>query len=78
MFSIQTEWIDTSRQGRVDVTVGYLGEKAVSVKAELDHRKEIALEAGIPIQTMADQAAFKRLTVCRERSRRCLQYSRTR
>jgi uncharacterized protein (DUF111 family) len=59
IFSVQTEWIDTSRQGRVDVKAGYLGEKAVSVKAEFDHCKEIALEAGIPIQTVADQGVQK-------------------
>jgi uncharacterized protein (DUF111 family) len=59
IFSVQTEWIDTSRQGRVDVEAGYLGEKAVSVKAEFDHCKEIALEAGIPIQTVADQGVQK-------------------
>jgi uncharacterized protein (DUF111 family) len=59
MFTVQTEWIDTLRQGRVDVKVGYLGEKVVSVKAEFDHCKEIALEVGIPIQSVADQAVRK-------------------
>jgi uncharacterized protein (DUF111 family) len=60
MFTVQTEWIDTVRQGLVDVKVGYLGAgKVVSVKAEFDHCKEIALEVGIPIQSVAGQAVRK-------------------
>jgi uncharacterized protein (DUF111 family) len=60
MFTVQTEWIDTMRQGLVDVKVGYLGAgKVVSVKAEFDHCKEIALERNIPIQSVADQAVRK-------------------
>jgi uncharacterized protein (DUF111 family) len=60
IFTVQTEWIDTTRQGLVDVKVGYLGAgKVVSVKAEFDHCKEIALEVGIPIQAVADQAVRK-------------------
>jgi uncharacterized protein (DUF111 family) len=60
IFTVQTEWIDTLRRGLVDVKVGYLGaEKVVSVKAEFDHCKQIALEVGIPIQSVADQAVRK-------------------
>jgi uncharacterized protein (DUF111 family) len=60
MFTVQTEWIDTVRKGLVEVKVGYLGAgKVVSVKAEFDHCKEIALEVGIPIQSVADQAVQK-------------------
>ena len=45
-----------ARNGVVDVKLGLLNNKAVSVKAEFDHCKLISEKAGIPIKLIADFA----------------------
>ncbi|CAB9517418.1 Pyridinium-3,5-bisthiocarboxylic acid mononucleotide nickel insertion protein [Seminavis robusta] len=58
----QTSYVDTSREGQVDVKIGYMGgpnhnnTNVVSVKAEFDHCRDISLETGIPIQQVAAEA----------------------
>ena len=63
MLTVQTEWVNTKREGRVDVKVGYLGEDVMSVKAEFDHCKEICREAGVTIQSVSDQAVQRARTM---------------
>jgi uncharacterized protein (DUF111 family) len=53
---VQTEWRGTASSGLVDVKVGLLEDEIVSVKAEFDHCKSIALEAGVSIETVSLQA----------------------
>ena len=52
----RTEWIDTEREGKVDVKVAMLGDEVVSMKAEFDHCRIISLATDVPIQTVAEQA----------------------
>lgn len=59
--TVQTPYLNTAREGRVNVKVGYLGNndddnEVVSVKAEFDHCKEIALETGVPLQQISASA----------------------
>jgi hypothetical protein len=53
---VQTEWRGTASSGLVDVKVGLLEDEIVSVKAEFDQCKSIALEAGVSIETVSLQA----------------------
>lgn len=62
--SIQTPYIDSTYNGIVSVKVGYLGEEVVSVKAEFDHCRAIALEKGVPLEQISNfvvQQAFLQL-----------------
>ena len=69
--TVQTPYKNTTRKGLVDVKLGYLGDDdstsrtTVSVKAEFDHCREIALETGVPIQQIAafaTQEAWKSIS----------------
>jgi Protein of unknown function DUF111 len=53
LLAVETEW---SPKDRVNVKVGYLGTQCVSVKAEFDHCKLIAIKSGVPVQAVARQA----------------------
>jgi uncharacterized protein (DUF111 family) len=59
LIAVQTQHLKTSRKGVVEVKIGYLGNDAVSVKAEFDHCRDISLETGIPIQQIAAQAVLE-------------------
>jgi pyridinium-3,5-bisthiocarboxylic acid mononucleotide nickel chelatase len=56
IFTVQTEWKATCREGYVDVKVGYLDGKVISAKAEFEHCKEVALEAGETIEAVSSHA----------------------
>jgi len=54
--SVETPYIGNERQGKVDVKVGYIGRKVVSMKPEFDHCKAIYLETGVSIKKVSDSA----------------------
>lgn len=55
--TVQTLYKETARQGFVDVKVSsFKNGEIISTKAEFDHCKAIALEAGIPLKFVSEQA----------------------
>ena len=54
--TVKTPFVKTTRKGLVDVKIGMLGDEVVSMKAEFDHCKSIALDAGVTFQTVAEKA----------------------
>jgi uncharacterized protein (DUF111 family) len=57
MVTVQTPNEETTRKGLVDVKVSrFKNGEIISTKAEFDHCKEIAVEAGLPLKLVSEQA----------------------
>jgi hypothetical protein len=57
MVTVTTPFTNTSRKGRVDVKISrFKNGLVVRKKAEFDHCKEIAIEKGVGIKVVADEA----------------------
>ena len=57
MVTVTTPFTNTSRKGRVDIKVSrFKNGRIVRKKAEFDHCKEIAIETGVGIRVVADEA----------------------
>jgi uncharacterized protein (DUF111 family) len=57
MVTVQTPNEETTRKGLVDVKVSrFKNGEIISTKAEFDHCKEIAVEAGVPLKLVSEQA----------------------
>ena len=64
-----TSFVNTSRKGMVDVKVSrFKNGRIVTKKAEFDHCKEIAMEAGVPIKVVAGQAVESYESKCLNRN----------
>jgi uncharacterized protein (DUF111 family) len=53
---VQTKWKNVESEGLVNVKVGYLADKVVSIKAEFDDCRRISLATGEPIRDVSDCA----------------------
>ena len=64
-----TSFVNTSRKGMVDIKVSrFKNGRIVTKKAEFDHCKEIAVEAGVPIKVVAGQAVESYESKCLNRN----------
>mmetsp|Transcript_31505 Transcript_31505/g.47624 ORF Transcript_31505/g.47624 Transcript_31505/m.47624 type:complete len:427 (+) Transcript_31505:149-1429(+) len=54
--SVKTPFIGNVQHGKVNVKVGYIGRKVVSMKAEFDDCKAICLETGVPMKKISEYA----------------------
>ena len=67
MVTVTTPFTNTSRKGRVDVKISrFKNGLVVRKKAEFDHCKEIAIEKGVGIKVVADEAikAYDNMSNC--------------
>jgi hypothetical protein len=63
IITVQTPYLESSRKGLVDVKISkFKNGEVISMKAEFDHCKDIAIDTGIPLKIVSEQA----LAVARE------------